>query len=100
MEITFQTSYSLVYSLSIENNKTVSIDIKSTIVAHTNHSLTYGNAYVDIYTQNAYNSTKYFTHNNYSTYSLFSMTYTAPIDDSYVIKIFLNDGFSMSPFYL
>ena len=100
MEITFQTGYSLVYSLSIENNKTVSIDIKSTIVAHTNYSLTYGDAYIDIYTQGVYNFTKYFTHVNHSAYSLFSLTYTPSADNSYVIKIFLNDGFSMSPLYL
>jgi len=100
MGITFQTDYSLAYSLSIDNNKTVSIDIKSTIVAHTNHSLTYGDAYIDIYTQGAYDSTKYFTHDNYSTYSSFSLTYIPPDDDPYVINIFLNDGFNIEPYFL
>jgi len=100
MGITFQTEYSLAYSLSIDNNKTVSIDIKSTIVAHANHSLTYGEAYIDIYTQGAYNSTKYFTHDNYSTYSSFSLKYTPFGDDSYVINIFLNDGFNIEPYFL
>jgi len=100
MEITFQTGYSLVYSLSIDNNKTISIDIKSTIVAYTNHSLSYGDAYIDIFFQDVYNSTRIFTHANHSAYSLFSLTYTPSVDVSYVIKIFLNDGFSMSPLYL
>ena len=98
LEISFRTTYSLLYSLSVIKTETkVSLTVNSSILASERHPLTFGEAYINEFINDQFKNVQKFTQDaNFSGYSIFALTYIPPNNSDYRLDIYLDDGFQDS----
>ena len=96
--ITFTTSYTLLYKLNIiPTLYNITFLVNSSIYANNRgYPLTNGIVYTKIYKDDILIATPIFGHTNYSEYSIFSLEYIPLQEGKYDFEIYLEDGFQDS----
>lgn len=94
--VQFYTNYSLEYDIHFKNDlNNVLFEINASIVAnHEYFPTTFGGVYVKVYRNNKYLREIQTTHDDFSSYSIFSFAYTPQTMGDYIFEVYLNDGIS------
>ncbi|NVM34509.1 MAG: hypothetical protein HWN81_02865 [Candidatus Lokiarchaeota archaeon] len=100
--ISFDTTYTLEYNLTIQNEiNALQFYLNTSIVCNkTRHSLDSGSAFTEIYVNDTYIEAKSFSHQSFIEYSFFNLNFSIMNDTEYLFQIFLNDGISNQTHFL